>query len=231
GQNIGCTDPVRTVKEGYGHPLLMPIAVVYDPALTLHTPERLWLASGVKALDHAVESICAKKPDPVCTLMSLTAVRLLAQNLPKSKDEPDDLEARHGCLFASWSTRSSRSLSNVIFGASHGFGHTLGGGYGVPHGETSCVILPSVMRFNESDNSDLQLLVTNAMGLNNASAGEVIESFIRSLGLPYRLRDVGIDKADFADIAEHSLHTNTVKNNPRPIKGVDDLIEILENAW
>ena len=77
----------------HGHPLLMPIAVVYDPALAVHTPPRLWLASGIKALDHAVESICAKKPDPVCTLMSLMAVRLLAENLPKSKDDPDDLEA------------------------------------------------------------------------------------------------------------------------------------------
>ncbi len=231
GSNIGCTDPERNVKEGYGHPLLMPIAVVYDPALAVHTPERLWLASGIKALDHAVESICAKKPEPVCTLMSLTAVRLLAENLPKSKDQPDDLEARHGCQFAAWATRSSRTLTSVTFGASHGFGHALGGGYGIPHGETSCVILPSVLRYNEIANSDIQRLVSNAMGLNTTPAGDVIESFIRSLGLPYRLRDVGIKKSDFADIAEHSFHTGTVKANPRHIDGPDDLIEILENAW
>ena len=231
GQNIGCTDPDRNVKEGYGHPLLMPIAVVYDPALAAHTPERLWLASGVKALDHAVESICAKKPDPVCTEMSLMTVRLLAEHLPRSKADPNDLEARHGCQFAAWATRSSRSLSSVTFGASHGFGHALGGGYGIPHGETSCVILPSVFRYNASANSDVQARVSEAMGHPGEAAGDVIENLIKSLDLPYRLRDVGIEKSDFDEIAEHSFDTGTVKANPRPIKAPSDLIEILENAW
>ena len=231
GQNIGCTDPERNVKEGYGHPLLMPIAVVYDPALAAHTPERLWLASGVKALDHAVESICAKKPDPVCTEMSLLAVRYLAEHLPRSKADPNDLDARHGCQFAAWAARSSRSLSNVTFGASHGFGHALGGGYSIPHGETSCVVLPSVFRYNASVNSDIQARISDAMGHPGEAAGDVIENFIKSLDLPYRLRDVGIEQSDFAEIAEHSFHTGTVKANPRPIKEPGDLIEILENAW
>lgn len=231
GQNIGCTDPDRNVKEGYGHPLLMPIAVIYDPALAAHTPERLWLASGIKALDHAVESICAKKPDPVCTEMSLLAVRLLAEHLPRSKADPNNLEARHGCQFAAWATRSSRSLSNVTFGASHGFGHALGGGYGIPHGETSCVVLPSVFRYNASVNSDIQACISDAMGHPGEAAGDVIENLIKTLDLPYRLRDVGIAKSDFDDIAEHSFDTGTVKANPRPIKAPSDLIEILENAW
>ncbi|MEX2617711.1 MAG: iron-containing alcohol dehydrogenase [Alphaproteobacteria bacterium] len=231
GQNIGCTDPARNVKEGYGHPLLMPIAVVYDPSLAALTPPRLWLATGIKALDHAVEVICTKKPDPMCTEMALIAARLLAENLPKSKADPNDLEARNSCQQAIWLARSSRSLTGVNFGASHGFGHTLGGGYGIPHGETSCVVLPSVMRYNAAVTVDAQARISAAMGRPGDAAGDVIEGLIKALNLPYRLRAVGIDKADFHDIAEHSLHTGTVKANPRPIKGVDDLIEILEMAW
>jgi maleylacetate reductase len=54
----GVTDVSRRAKEGYGHPLLAPRAVVLDPAMTLSTPPQLWFSTGMKAVDHAVEQLC-----------------------------------------------------------------------------------------------------------------------------------------------------------------------------
>src|SRR5690606_11955526 len=62
----GCTDPRRKVKEAYVHPLLVPRAVVLDPAATVHTPDWLWLSTGVRAVDHAVEGLCSARPNPYC---------------------------------------------------------------------------------------------------------------------------------------------------------------------
>jgi maleylacetate reductase len=77
----GCTDTVRHVKESYGHPLMMPQAVILDPAVTIHTPEWLFLSTGIRAVDHAVEDICSINPTPFSDGMSLQALRLLSAGL------------------------------------------------------------------------------------------------------------------------------------------------------
>jgi maleylacetate reductase len=59
GFTVGCTDTVHKVKEGYRHPMLVPQIVVLDPAATVPTPLWLFLSSGVRAIDHAVEDICS----------------------------------------------------------------------------------------------------------------------------------------------------------------------------
>ena len=58
----GCTDTVKHRKQSYGHALMMPRTVILDPAVTVHTPEWLFLSTGIRAVDHAVEDICSVNP-------------------------------------------------------------------------------------------------------------------------------------------------------------------------
>ena len=83
----GCTDTVRHVKESFGTALMMPSAVILDPAVTLHTPEWLFLSTGIRAVDHAVEDICSINPTPFSDGASLHALRLLSRGLPAVKRE------------------------------------------------------------------------------------------------------------------------------------------------
>ena len=115
-------------------------------------------------------------------------------------------------------------------GASHGIGYVLGAVYNVPHGYTSCVMLPSVMRWNKSANAERQALVAAAMGHPHEDAGDVLDAFIRGLGMPRSLREVKVDPEHFDRIALAAMATPWVPRNPRKIEGPAQVREILDMA-
>ncbi len=90
----GCTDPVREVKDAYMGREIGAAAVILDPEITRHTPEWLWLSTAVRGIDHAVEGICSVQASPFVEATSLHALRLFAGALPRTKADPDDLDAR-----------------------------------------------------------------------------------------------------------------------------------------
>ena len=226
----GCTDTVRHVKEMYVHPQAPPRTVILDPAVTVHTPEWLWLSTGIRAVDHAVEDLCSSSSKPFSDGTSFHALRLLGRGLRAVKAEPKNLPARLDCQLGSWMSIIGSS-AGVEKGASHGIGHVLGGTAGVPHGYTSCVMLPHVMRFNYALNAERQKLVSEALGRPGEPAAEVLAALIAELGLPRTLRDVGVS-ADLLDrIAEESMHDRWIHTNPRNIDGPATVRRLLDAAW
>lgn len=225
----GVTDTARKAKEGYAHPALAPRAVVLDPQMTLETPARLWASTGIKAVDHAVEQLCAPVRSPFADALAEAGLARLAAGLPASHARPDDLEARLECQLGMWLAMAGASAGRGL-GVSHAIGHTLGGTYGVPHGITSCVILPAVLRWNLPVSGERQALVAERLGAPQSAAADALDGLVRSLELPARLREVGVSRDDFPAIAEHTLHDRGVRSNPRPVTGASDLIEILDLA-
>jgi alcohol dehydrogenase class IV len=225
----GVTDERTRVKELLRHPAIVPQAVILDPAVTVHTPEWLWLSTGVRAVDHCVEGICSNEANPFGDAQALQGLSLLARGMPRVKASPGDLEARLDCQLGSWLSMGPLT-SGVPMGASHGIGYVLGAAFDVPHGHTSCIMLPAVMRWNRPVNTARQALVAAAMGAAGEDAGDVLDRFIAGLGMPRRLSDVGIGRDSFARIAEGAMGTPWVPRNPRPIAGPADVREILELA-
>jgi maleylacetate reductase len=119
----------------------------------------------------------------------------------------------------------------VTKGASHGIGHVLGGTAGVPHGYTSCVMLPPVLRYNEAVNAERQAWVSEALGGAGQAAGDAVAELVEQLGLPGRLRDVGVKPEQLDRIAEESMHDRWVHTNPRKIAGPADVRALLDAAW
>jgi maleylacetate reductase len=226
----GSTDPVSRVKHSFRHPYLAPRAVILDPAITRHTPEWLWLSTGIRAVDHAVEDICSIDAQPYVDGTAAHALRLLGRALPHCKRNADDLDARLDCQIATWLSMAGVA-AGVSKGACHGIGHMLGGTAGVPHGYTSCVMLPSVLRYNKPVNAERQALVSEALGHAGADAADVVEQLVAELGLPGRLRDVGIERDRLEEIAEASMHDRWILTNPRRITSPEQVMEILEMAW
>jgi maleylacetate reductase len=225
----GVTNEKTKVKEALRHPLLMPRATILDPWLGAHTPEWLWLSTGIRAVDHCVEGICSRDAHPYGDAQALRGLAMLAQALPRVKADAGDLDARMDCQIGTWLSTGPLA-SGVPMGASHGIGYVLGAEFGVPHGHTSCVMLPSVMRWNKSANAERQALVASAMGHPNEDAGDVLDDFIRGLGMPRSLREVKVGPEHFDRIAQQAMATPWVPRNPRKIEGPAQVREILDMA-
>jgi alcohol dehydrogenase class IV len=228
--SAGVTDVQRHVKQMYSHPLAVPKAVILDPAATLETPLDLLLSTGMRAVDHAVEGWCSVRAAPIADACNRESMRLLADSLARIRRDAGDLEARSLAQHGMWLSRIA-TMAGIPYGASHGIGYLLGGGRGIPHGITSCVTLPAVLTWNASVSAPRQAQVSESFGGAGESAGEVMHRFVISLGQPARLRDVGITRDELPAIAASWDGTGPIATNPRPVRGKDDLLEILEIAY
>lgn len=225
----GASDPVRQVKDLYTGREIGGQVVILDPAITVHTPDWLWLSTGIRAVDHAVETVCSRKPQPYTDATCLYGLAMLNESLRINRQAPTDLDARLRSQLGVW--LASSGLGRVEWGASHGIGHQLGAVADVPHGYCSCVMLPSVLRYNREVNVDRQRLISQSLGEPETDAAELIGRLIADLGLPIRLRDVGVKPEHFEAIARGGMENMMVRSNPRPITKPQEIIDILELAW
>jgi maleylacetate reductase len=207
-QFAGITDERTGVKDAFHHKDLAPDVVILDPEAALATPERLWLSTGLRALDHAVETWCARQPTPYSDATSLYAARTLAHWLPITKIAPGDVEARLGCQIGGWMAIQGAAIG-VSHGASHGIGHALSAVTGMTHGITSCIMLPHVLRYNLPASRDRQAVLAEAMGKPGKSLADIIAGMVVNLGLPARLRDVAVRRDQIPAISK------AARGNPR----------------
>ena len=225
----GCTDRARQVKDLYVGKFICAQMVVLDPALTVHTPEWLWLSTGIRAVDHAVESICSRTPNPFVAATCAEGLRMLRESLPANRATPADLAMRLQSQLGVW--LASTGMGRVEWGASHGIGHQLGAVAGVAHGHTSCVMLPNVMRFNRDAVEAPLRRIAQAFDQPQADAADLVQDLIRSLGLPTTLREVKVEHEQFDRIAASAMQSPMVLANPRPITHPDQIKEILDMAF
>lgn len=225
----GVTDNARAVKDAYVSPDAVPISVILDGESARHTPLDLWISTGIRSVDHAVEGICSTAPTALTDATGLHALRLFSKALPASAARPEDANARLDCLLAVW--LGAFGIARVPYGASHGIGHQLGAVAGLPHGVTSCVMLPSVMRYNLSETEPQQRLIAEAFGAPERPAADLVEAFIEGLGQPTRLRDTNVREDQLVQIAEGSLGNMMVRTNPKTLTSAEQILEILRMAW
>lgn len=225
----GATDKVTNVKQGYVHPKMTPRAIILDPALTVHTPEWIWLSTGVRSFDHAFETLGSLGSNDYYDGMAMNAVRLLSQGLPRVKTNGADLEARQMCQMGAWCSMVS-IVCGLPMGISHAVGHALGGSFGVPHGYTSCVMAPFALEYNSVVNGDRQKLISIAFGRPDRPAHELADAAIRGLGMPRSLTAVGLKEGDLAPLAGYTFQDIWCGTNPRPIANAEALVPLLRKA-
>lgn len=225
----GSVDPDRSLKQIFIHKDFAPQVVILDPALTMHTPQALWLSSGMRAVDHAVESLCSPDINAYGEGLARNGLRLLSKGLRRCSKDAADLDARIDCQLGAWSAIGALQ-AGATMGASHGIGHALGA-FGVAHGHTSCVMLAPVLRYNLAVNPQRQRIVAELLDGTPGDAAGAVESLVRDLGLPTRLRDVGIRRDQLAAVAEGAMKDRWLHTNPRRIRDAQDVLKILESAW
>ncbi|GAA5162266.1 iron-containing alcohol dehydrogenase [Pseudonocardia eucalypti] len=233
----GVTNDATRSKDAYTSSKLQPRAVVLDPWVTAGTPGWLWAASGMRAVDHAVEGILSARHMPMTDALGSGALRLLTENLPGSTADPHDQHARTQCLLGTW--LSIFGLTNVGVGLSHGIGHQLAAEFDMIHGVTSAIMLPLVMEFTKVQTLPRLRVVAEAMGvdtreLTDSAAADAAISAVRDLvallGVPNRISAAGGTRDELPKIADHVMGDAAVAACPRRVTR-DDVLELLHAAW
>jgi len=242
--HAGATNDAEHRKHSFGAPGRGPALVILDPQLTITTPDSVWLSTGIRAVDHCTEGMCALNSTPGSDADAAKGLRLLIPGLLRCKANPQDLEARLSCQLGVIEAMKVAVVHGVHMGASHGIGHQLGP-LGVGHGETSCILLPAVCRYNASMNGEQQrkvlevlwsqgtiraLLEEKGLVEGKAELAEILEAVVQALGLPQTLKDVSVGSEKLESLAEASLKDRCLPTNPRPLKEKKQVMEILERV-
>jgi maleylacetate reductase len=204
----GLTDDETRAKGGLALAEITPTAVILDANLTLATPQPLWLSTGIRSLDHAVETLYAPGVHPLNDVLALEAIRLLFEYLPKCKAEPENLEIRTQLQIAAW--LSFFSAINTPMGLSHNIGRRIGATYNVAHGITSCISLTHVMKAMIDQHVSALARIAKVLELPEAKADEqtaamaasqAVSDLVARLELPQHLSEVGVTEQDVPQIA------------------------------
>nr|POE48412.1 ethanolamine utilization protein eutg [Quercus suber] len=237
----GGTDPSTHHKFIMYHPLCGPSLIINDPVLTTTTPEWVWLSTGVRGIDHCVESFCrTHPPDADVDAGAINGFRLIVPNLLRTKQAWHDQVARLQCMLGV-NAVTIMLKKGAMVGGSHGIGHQLGP-LGVGHGQTSCILLPSVMKYNARVNGEKQqtlkqimwdeapiaeVLARRGLKPGSSDAGDALDAIFRELGMPRSLAEVGVARSKFDGLAVNSLKDPCCKANPIPLVRKEQVLEIL----
>lgn len=233
----GVTDETTLVKSAVSDPRLQARTVINDPEVTLETPDWLWAATGMRALDHAIESSYAIRHHPISDTLSAKAIALLVEHLAASikTSGAERLAHRGYCQFAAWF--SIFGSANTRFGISHLLGHQIGPRWNVAHGVTSCITLPHAMRFMAGIAPERFGPIAEGFHIPfdraNAKAGalacaERTAQFIAQFDVPHTLKDAGVPRAEIGQIVPtvlHELERSGVVDRPVTALDVMGLLE------
>lgn len=225
-----------TRKVTVTDPKVTPKLTIYDPELTLTLPPEMTASSGINALAHCIEVVYSITRNPLATAAALSGISHITRALPPAVNKGDDLVARTEMLLGAY--LAATGIATAKIGLHHGLCHVLGGTAGIPHGIANSIMLPHAMRFNADAVAPELADVARAMGLEGDSVAELAEKaaqavydLITRIGLPQRLRDVGIDEADLPHLAQVALQSKAVQNNPKPITSAAQTEAVFRAAW
>lgn len=214
---------------------LAPAGIILDAELTLPTPERLWLSTGIRALDHAVENLYRPGVSFPVKHFMYVALRDLFHYLPASKKDPANVEYRQRLQLASWMSLWPMKLQKYsALGISHSLGHKLGARFSIPHGITSCLTLAPtvVLKAEVGSDDDKKWLAECLFYLKEQSTGsldgdvlklaDLIKRLVIELGLETNLSAYKVPTDALLSVAEGALGT---QNQNYEVERVVQLLE------
>lgn len=224
------TDLANMQKKGIGGPALIPTIALDDPELTLGLPPRLTAATGMDALSHCIEAYVSTNTAPVALdPMILYGISLLGRYLPRAVNQPDDREARYNVMLAA--LIGGVAISSRWLGAAHALAHQLSTFADVHHGLACSLMLPVQMKFSLPGALERYAQVAAALDpayargktVHKRAEGAVkaVRQLVNDIGLPGRLRDVGVTEALIPEMTRHARIDLNWTTNPRLVSEAD----------
>jgi alcohol dehydrogenase class IV len=201
-------------------PKLLAKIVFADPMLTMELPPFVTAATGMDALTHNLEAYLAKNFHPMCEGIALEGVALIYGSLAEAVNRPD-LESRSRMLLGSL-------MGAVAFqkglGVVHSLAHPLSSLLDTHHGLANAVNLPYGMRYNIGGCEEKFGRIASTMRLPGRDGEAVVErlfGFNQEVGLPVRLRDIGVRGEHIETLADLAFADFAHPNNPKPVSRED----------
>jgi alcohol dehydrogenase len=230
------SDAESHVKMACGDPKAAFRVALLDPALTVSQPRSITATSGFDAIAHAVETFVTTKRTSISEIFSREAWRLLEANYERVLTAPENLEARGAMQLGAF--YAGVAIENSMLGATHACANPLTARYGTAHGEAIAMLLPSVVRWNQSVAEDQYAMFLNWSSIagkhTNLSASEALAQRLEELaeagGLRNNLRTTGVRQSDLPELADAAAAQWTGTFNPRPFNR-EGAIEVYECAY
>lgn len=227
-------------KKGIVSPLLLPDLAVLDAELSLGLPPAVTAATGIDAMVHAIEAYASASPNnnPISKHLAREALRKLGGAIRTACTDGQNIEAREAMLLGAM--LAGQAFANSPVAAVHALAYPIGGHFHVPHGLSNALVLPQVLKFNLPQAAQLYgeiaadafpVLARLPPRERGAAFADSLQALSRDLGLPQRLREVGIAEGDLPMLARDAMkQTRLLVNNPRALEEADALA-IYRAAW
>jgi 4-hydroxybutyrate dehydrogenase len=224
-------------KLGFHSWHLLPKSAICDPSLTLGLPPMLTAATGMDAIAHCIETFLAPAFNPPADGIALDGLERAWAHIERATHDGQDRDARLNMMSASM--QGAMAFQKGL-GCVHSLSHPLGGlvvngRTGLHHGTLNAVVLPAVLRFNESAPSVVAdkrfARMRRAMNLAaNADVAQAVHDMTGRLGLPTRLSQMGVEESMFDKVIKGALADHCHKTNPREASA-DDYRRMLRESF
>lgn len=248
------TDTEKQMKVGVLSNYLRPRVALVDPLLTVSCPPKVTADSGIDALTHAIEAYTAVDNEafplptgertiyqgrhPLGDVLAEKAIALIGGHLRRAVKNGQDLEAREAMALGA--TLAGLAFSNVGVAVVHALEYPIGGATHCSHGAGNGLLLPFVMRYNLPVRVTrfakiAALLGEDVSGLSEQAAAEraiaAVEQLKTDIGIPQRLRDLGVTPEQIPVFAEKAFAVKRIlRVNPRQ-PTCAELEQVLRSAW
>ncbi|MDP4092189.1 MAG: bifunctional acetaldehyde-CoA/alcohol dehydrogenase [Bacillota bacterium] len=247
------TDKVKGIKYPLADYELTPDIAIIDPELTYTVPRTVTADTGMDVLTHAVEAYVSVMASDYTDALSVKAIQLVFEYLPRAYKNPEDKEARE--KMANASTMAGMAFTNAFLGVNHSMAHNLGASFHIPHGRANAILLPYVIEYNAKrptkfiaypkyeypHANERYAEIAKLLGFEANTTEEGVRFLVRKVtelmadvGIPATLKDAGIKKEDMDRsvdyMANNAFADQCTGTNPRmPL--VEELKDIYYKAW
>lgn len=238
------SDPDQGVKLPFTSYFLLPNVAILDPRMTLTLPPHITAMTAMDAMTHAIEAYTGMAKNPISDAYATSAIRKIAENLPRVLDKPGDTDAR--LELAQASTMAGIAFSNSMVGLVHSLGHSLGAMCHLPHGLCMNLFLPFVLEYNLKERGEVigelllylagaEVYARTPSHERGAKAVQVIrdmrDELNRRCKLPRTLSETGrITQDQLPRLAEMALDDGSIIFNPVEVD-LEDALAVVNRAW
>ena len=222
-------DKEKKKKYSLTHQWMFPDFALVDPMLSVNMPPRLTALTGMDALTHAIEAAWSRNAQPISDVFALRSIKLNRQNLKHAYDHPENLEARTNMSLAS--LLAGLAFNNTKTAACHSLSYPMTLNFGVPHGLAVSITIKEVIKYNYRVLPKKVMQIVEEFGCSSVEEfSESLSEMMVSLGLPIRLRDLGLKEKDIELLLNEGIHPDRMGNNPANLSE-NDIRTILTNSY
>ena len=203
------TIPEKEYKPAIAYDCIYPMYAIDDPALMTKLSPKQTRYVSIDAVNHVVEASTSTVTSPYAVTLAREVITLVAQYLPKAIENPEDLEARYYLAYAAM--LGGVCFDNGLLHYTHALEHPLSAVKPeLSHGLGLAMLLPAVVKNIYTAKAEtLKYILEPVAGKVDSAeaAANGIYEWLKSVGVPSKLKDEGFTEADIPNLVNLAFTT------------------------